>query len=277
MGNLATRADFKSGFAPADGAKIYFESAGVGPAVVFIHAGVSDRRMWDPQFDYFADRFHVVRYDLRGFGKSEMPDLPYSNRADLGKVLQFLGIEKAALVGCSMGGSAAIDFTLENPERVLALVTVGSGVSGWNEWSDEGIRHWTEFMRLAKAGEIERARELEAVLWLDGPGRELSRIDPTYRRRAREIHKDNFSLAREAHPEEELSPPAIRRLGEIKCPTLVLVGDSDMPEILKVASYLAKEIPGARLATVANAAHLPNLEHPDEFNAIVKEFLTAML
>src|SRR5260370_19142732 len=77
---VTIRADFKSGFAPADDARIYFESAGAGPAVVFIHAGVSDRRMWDPQFDYFADRFHVVRYDLRGFGKSEMPDLSYSNR-----------------------------------------------------------------------------------------------------------------------------------------------------------------------------------------------------
>ena len=127
---VTTRADFKSGFAPADGARIHFESACAGPAVVFIHAGVSDRRMWDPQFDYFADKFHVVRYDLRGFGKSEKPDLSYSNRADLGKVLQFLGIEKAALVGCSMGGSTAIDFTLEHPERVVALVTVGSGVSG---------------------------------------------------------------------------------------------------------------------------------------------------
>ena len=276
-GNLTTRANFKSGFAPADGARIYFESAGVGPAVVFIHAGVSDRRMWDPQFDYFADRFHVVRYDLRGFGKSGMPDLPYSNRADLGKVLQFLEIEKAALIGCSMGGSTAIDFTLENPERVMALLTVGSGVSGWNEWSDEGVRHWTEFMQLAKAGEIERAREMEAVLWLDGPDRNPSQIDPAYRRRARKIHKDNFSLARDAHPEEELRPPAIRRLGEIKCPTMVLVGDSDTSEIVKIASRLANEIPRARLVTVANAAHLPNLEHPDEFNVIVKEFLTAML
>jgi 2-hydroxy-6-oxonona-2,4-dienedioate hydrolase len=274
---VTTRADFKSGFAPADGARIYFESAGVGPAVVFIHAGVSDRRMWDPQFDYFADKFHVVRYDLRGFGKSEMPDLSYSNRADLGKVLQFLGIEKAVLVGCSMGGSTAIDFTLEHPERVIALVTAASGVSGWNEWSDEGVSHWTEFMRLAKEGEIERAREMDAVLWLDGPGRNFSRIDPVYRRRAREIHKDNFSLARDGHPEEELKPPAIQRLGEIKCPTLVLVGDSDTSEIVEIASRLTKEIEGARLVTVANAAHLPNLEHPDEFNAIVKEFLTPML
>ena len=270
---MTTGSGFKSGYAPSDGAKIYFESAGAGPTVVFIHAGVSDRRMWDPQFDFFARKFRVVRYDLRGFGKSEMPDLPYSNRADLGNVLLHLKIDKAALVGCSMGGATAIDFTLEHPERVTALLPVGAGVSGWNEWSDEGIRYFTEFMRLAKEGNIERAREMDAVLWLDGPARDPSRIDPSYRRRAREIHKDNFSFTRFAHPEQELKPPAIGRLREINCPTLVLVGDSDTPELMKLATRLAKEIPGARSVTIANAAHLPNLEHPDEFNALVDEFL----
>jgi pimeloyl-ACP methyl ester carboxylesterase len=270
---VTTHSGFKSGYAPSDGAKIYFESAGVGPAVVFIHAGVSDRRMWDPQFDFFARKFRVVRYDLRGFGKSEMPDLPYSNRADLGNVLQHLEIDNATLIGCSMGGAAAIDFTLEHPERVTALLPVGAGVSGWMEWSDEGIRYFTEFMQLAKDGEIERAREMDAVLWLDGPARDSSRIDPGYRRRAREIHKDNFSLTRFAHPEQELKPPAIGRLGEIKCPTLVLVGDSDTPELIKLATRLASEIPGAKLVTIANAAHLPSLERPDEFNALLSDFL----
>src|SRR6266852_9781513 len=206
-----------------------------------------------------------------------MPDLPYSNRADLGNVLQYLGIEKAALIGCSMGGATAIDFTLEHPERVIALLPVGAGVSGWNEWTDDGIRQWTEFMRLAKDGEVERVREMEALMWLDGPGRDPSRIDPSYRQRARQLHKDNFTLTRFAHPENELKPPAIGRLQEIKCPTLVVVGDSDTPELAKLASRLAKEIPGARLVTITNAAHLPNLEHPDEFNAIVSEFLTPLL
>lgn len=274
---MTTRSDFVSGYAPSDGAKIYFESAGAGPAVIFIHAGVSDRRMWDPQFDFFARQFRVVRYDLRGFGKSEMPDLPYANRTDLRNVLQYLGIDKAALIGCSMGGSTAIDFTLEHPQTVTALLPVGAGVSGWNEWSDEAIRYFAEFMRLAKDGEIERVREMDAVLWLDGPARDPARIDPSYRARAREIHKDNFSLTRFAHPEEELKPPAIGRLGEIECSTLVLVGDSDTPEILKIAARLAKEIPAAKLLTIANAAHLPNLEHPDEFNAIVNEFLTPLV
>ncbi len=148
-----------------------------------------------------------------------MPDLQYSNRADLRNVLQFLGIEKAALIGCSMGGATAIDFALEHPETVNALLPVGAGVSGWNEWSDEAIRYWTEFMRLAKDGEIERVREMDAVMWLDGPARDPSRIDPFYRDRARQLHKDNFSLTRFAHPEEELKPPAIGRLHEIKCHT----------------------------------------------------------
>ncbi len=270
---MTTRTDFISGYAPSDGAKIYFESAGAGPAVVFIHAGVSDRRMWDPQFDFFAEKFHVVRYDLRGFGKSEMLDLQYSNRADLGNVLLHLKIDKAALIGCSMGGSAAIDFTLEHPERVTALLSVAAGVSGWNEFSEEAIRQWTELLRLAKEGQVERVREMEAVAWIDGPARDPSRIDPSYRQRARQLHKENFSLTRFAHPEQELKPSAIGRLGEIKCPTLVLVGDSDTPELIKLATRLAKEVPGARLATIGNAAHLPSLEHPDEFNAIVDEFL----
>lgn len=273
---MTTRDDFKSGYAPSDGARLYFESAGAGPALVFIHAGVSDRRMWDPQFDFFANRFRVVRYDLRGFGKSEMPDLPYSNRVDLGNVLQFLGIEKAALVGCSMGGATAIDFTVEHPERVTSLLPVGAGVSGWNEWTDEGIRHFVKFMQLVKDNELDRALEMDAELWLDGPGRDPSRIDPAYRRRARELHKDNFSTTRFAHPEQELKPPAIGRLGEIRCPTLIVVGDSDTDEIVKLASRLANDIPSARLVTVANAAHLPSLEHPDKFNALVSDFLSPM-
>jgi pimeloyl-ACP methyl ester carboxylesterase len=107
--------------------------------------------------------------------------------------------------------------------------------------------------------------------------RELSRIDLSYRRRARDIHKENFSIALLSHPEQELKPPAIGRLGEIKCPTLVLVGDSDVPEMVNIAAHLAKEISGAKLETFTNAAHLPSLEHPTKFNAVVDEFLSHVL
>ena len=95
--------------------------------------------MWDPQIEAFASRFKVVRYDLRGFGKSSMPEESFALRDDLLAVLKHLGIGKAALVGCSMGGATAIDFTLEHPEMVTALVPVGAGVSGWNDWSPQSV------------------------------------------------------------------------------------------------------------------------------------------
>ncbi len=94
-----------TGYAPSNAAKLYFETRGEGPALVFIHAGVSDHRMWDPQVEVFASRFKVIRYDLRGFGKSTMPEESFALRDDLFAVLRHLGIGKAALIGCSMGGA----------------------------------------------------------------------------------------------------------------------------------------------------------------------------
>ena len=273
---MADLSNFNSGYVDSEGAKIYFESAGNGPALVFIQAGVADCRMWDPQFETFAKKFRVVRYDHRGFGKSKMPEGPYALRRDLHSVLVHLGVEKAALVGCSMGGATAIDYTIEHPERVSALVPVGSGVSGWNEWTDDAIRYFTEFMKLAKNREVDRAREMDAQLWIDGT-REAANVDPKYRERARELHRDNFSLDRFAHPEQEMKPPAAGRLGEIKCPTMVLIGDSDTPELVRLADRIAKEIPGARHVTIKNAAHLPSLEHPEEFDQQLADFLGPIL
>lgn len=269
---MANLANLVSGYVASEGANIYFESAGSGPGLVFIHAGVADRRMWDAQFEGFAPRFRVVRYDHRGFGKSKMPDGPFALRRDLHSVLAHLGIEKAALVGCSLGGATAIDFTLEHPGRVTALIPVGSGVSGWNEWTDEAIRYWTEFMRLAKNGDVDRARDMDAQLWIDGT-RDPAKIAANYRARARELHRDNFTLDRLQHPEEELKPPAVGRLGEIKCPTMVLVGDSDTPELVRLADRIAREVAGSRHVTIDNAAHLPSLEHPEEFNRLLLDFL----
>ena len=110
---MAPRFDVTSGYAPSGAAKIYFESAGTGRNLIFAHAGISDSRMWDPQFESFAERFRVVRYDHRGFGKSKLTDEPYALADDLLNVLRHLSVAKTALVGCSMGGTAAIDFALD--------------------------------------------------------------------------------------------------------------------------------------------------------------------
>jgi pimeloyl-ACP methyl ester carboxylesterase len=277
---MATSA-VQTGYAPAGGAKLYFECAGAGAPLVFLHAGVSDSRMWDPQFDAFKDSYRVVRYDHRGFGKSALAEEPFSLAEDLLSVLRHLEIKRAVLVGCSMGGAAAIDFALEHPEMVSALVLVGSGVSGLNDpaaLSETAKRFWTQGMELMRNGDIDGACELEAKYWIDGPLRDPQRIDPVYRKRARELHRANFSVDRMQRlmkHERPVSPPAIERLGEIKAPTLVVIGDSDAEDLTKLADRMSAEIPGARRMTIKNAAHLPTLEHPAEFNSILRGFLAA--
>ena len=273
---MPTRADFQSGYAPSGAARIYFEASGVGPGLVFVHAGVSDSRMWEPQFDTFAAKYRVVRYDHRGFGKSKMPGGPYALRDDLLSVIRQLGIARATFVGCSMGGATIIDFALEHPEMVSALVLVGSGVTGLNDPSQlsaDTLKHWAEFLTAARDRDVDRARELEAKYWIDGPSRDAALVDPVYRERARQLHRENFSLEQMTRQEEPLKPPAISRLGEIAAPTLVVIGDHDDVDLVKLADRLAKEIPNASLVTIANAAHLPSLEHPDQFNRILSDFL----
>ena len=276
---MASRSDTKSGYASSGTANLYFETAGNGPALVFLHAGVADSRMWDPQFDVFASKFQVIRYDHRSFGKSKMPDGPYSLRDDLLNVVRHLGIAKATLVGCSMGGAGAIDFALEHPEMVTALALVGSGVTGMNDpsqLSDDTLKHWKEFLSAVRDGDVERAREMDARYWIDGPSRDESRVDPVYRDRARQLHRENFSMQRLSTQEEPLKPPAIGRLGEISVPTLVVIGDSDDKDLVKLADRFTFEIPNAKKVLIENAAHLPSLEHPELFNQILSDFLNTI-
>ena len=276
---MAARADFQSGYATSGTANIYYEVVGAGPDLVFIHAGVSDSRMWDPQFETFAAEFRAVRYDHRGFGKSAMPAGAYALRDDLLSVTRHLGVAKATFVACSMGGATAIDFALEHPEMVSALVLVGSGVTGLNDPSQlsaDTIKHWTEFLTAIHNRDLERAREMDAKYWIDGPSRAADRIDPVYRNRARQLHRENFSLERDAQQEEPLKPPAIGRLREISAPTLVVIGDNDSEDLVKLADRLATEIPNATHVTIENAAHLPSLEHPEEFNRILRDFLGSL-
>jgi len=228
--------------------------------------------MWEPQFDTFAAKYRVVRYDHRGFGKSKMPDGPYALRDDLLSVVRQVGIAKATFVGCSMGGATVIDFALEHPEMVSALVLVGSGVTGLNDPSQlsaDSLKHWAEFLTAARDRDVDRARELEAKYWIDGPSRDAAQIDPVYRERARQLHRENFSLEYMTRQEQPLKPPAIGRLGEIAAPTLVVIGDLDERSD---ADELAALLPAGRYVRVPGG-HGDAFTAP-EFAAAIKAFLT---
>ena len=258
--------------ATLNGTRIHYERTGEGMPVIFLHAGVADSRMWEPQVAELSQHFDVIRPDMRGFGKSDLPPRPWSPRADLLALMDELKLKPAHLVGCSMGGQLALDFALDHPERVSKLVLVDSGPSGQPD-RPEYESLFAEVEAADKAGDHIALNEAEAHLWLDGPYRAKGYV----RRELRDLFLDmngaNMDNDWSNAPIEHLEPPAVGRLNEVSAPTLVVVGDQDLQPLLENADLLASSIKGARKVVIHDAAHLPSLEHPEEFNRAVLDFL----
>ncbi len=257
-----------------NGARIHYERSGTGFPVLFIHAGIADSRMWEPQAKAFARHFDIVRPDLRGFGDTALPPAPYSGIADLSALLDHLHIDRAHVVGCSMGGRLALDLALEHPRRVERLVLVAAGVSGSNLGAADAAL-FAEVEEADKAGDMDAVNRAEVRLWVDGPRRREGSAPATVRAlvldmNGRSLHTDWASA--ESQP---IARPAIGRLSEITAPTLVIAGDQDLPHCLANADLIASKVPGARKVIIKDAAHLPSLERPEEFNRIVLDFLRA--
>ncbi|QIN81308.1 alpha/beta fold hydrolase [Rubrobacter tropicus] len=262
-----------TGTAETNGATLYYEISGSGEPLVLVHAGIADGRMWGPQMDAFSSHYRTIRHDMRGFGRSRMVEGPYSHHADLCALLDALNVGRASFVGCSQGGGAVIDFALENPERVEALVLVGPAVSGF-EFDEGPPEEWDELVAADEAGDLQRVSELEVRMWVDGPRRGPDVVDPAVRDLVREMNEIALkNEALEIGEELPLKPPAATRLSQIQAPTLVLIGDEDRPRPLAAADLLTKNLPNARKAVLPGTAHLPNMETPDEFNTLVLDFL----
>lgn len=260
-----------TGFVEVPGGQLYYEVDGSGPALMLVHAGVAHLRMWDEQAAAWHDRFQVIRYDTRGFGRTTTEDVPYSNRDDLRRLLEHLGVSQAHVLGASRGGSIAVDFTLEEPGRVASLTLVGAGLGGF-DGPDDGI-DWDEMEEIWKAKRWEELVEREVQIWTDGIGQPADRVAPDVRQRMTEWGLENYRAEQPAEKAQPLQPPAAGRLGEIHVPTLVTWGDIDAPSVLAASEFMAKEIAGARRHVFSGVAHMVNLERPTEFNRLVGDFL----
>ena len=231
--------------------------------------------------DDFAAQLRVIRYDVRGHGKTPCPPGDYAHSEDLMALLDHLGVGQTAVLGCSMGGGIAIDFTLTYPERATALIPVASAVAGFDpEEADitaqeERGRLFSEVGAAYDRGDFRNAAHLLARVWVDGPKRSPDQVNPEVRARAIEMMMGMFELPEDEGTEQSLEPPAASRLAEIDVPTLVIVGDYDDERILMTANYLARGIAGAQRVVMPGLAHYPNMERPAEFNRLVLEFLEA--
>jgi 3-oxoadipate enol-lactonase len=254
--------------------ELYSEVAGEGPEIVLLHEGICDSRMWDSQWEAFTRAHRVLRLDFRGYGRSPLEPGSYAGARDVIELMDRHGVERTALVGVSLGGRVGLEIALAQPERVAALVLVGSGLPG-HDWSEQMQEIWKEEEAALRAGDLDGAVELVLRTWVDGQGREPEDVDPAVRARVAEMQRRAFELQLPIEEDEEelLIEDVAQRLGEIRVPTLVLVGEADVPDIQAIAGRLAREIPGARKATIANTAHAPSMERPREFEELVLGFL----
>ncbi len=271
MSNIKMR----SGMAQVGEARIYYEVAGEGQPFVMIHAGVADSRQWNNEFEWFSKHYRVLRYDLRGYGKSEPVEGEFRHLDDLLALLDHVGMTSPlVLMGCSMGGGLAMDFALEFPERVHALILTGSAPSGL-KLDVPPPPKYGEAVKADEAGDWDLLCELEVQIWFDGAGRAPDQVDPAARRLAYDMNR--IALSHEARGLgkrlPDVSIPAAQRLEALQPPLLVIVGVHDTPYILAASDWMLEKLPSARKVLIQDAAHLANLDHPGQFRGIVEAFL----
>ncbi|GAA3130909.1 alpha/beta hydrolase [Planomonospora alba] len=281
------------GVIDCNGVRLAFDEAGRGPAVVFVHAAIADRRMWEHQFRALAAGHRVIRYDWRGYGGSGDAEGDFAHHEDLLALLDALEVERAVLVGCSMGGAYAVEAALAAPDRVAGLVPIASGLTG-HAWPPEMVAQARERVHTAvPADRLARYRAKEVpvdpadaaamaraqVLWqVAGPGRGREDLAPEVWEAAVEMCRGAFTRLWSGPPatERHLDPPAKGRLGEVRAPTLVVNGLADVPGIQEVADLLTGGIPGARRLDLPDTGHLPPLERPHEVTAALRDFLATL-
>ena len=244
---------------------LFFEVSGAGEPVVLVHAFSLDRRMWEPQVVALEKHFRVARYDLRGHGKSAAPSGPFTAYDDLREVLDTLKIDRATVVGLSAGSEIAINFALAYPARVSRLVLAAPGLSGYKT----PLLPWFgPIGEAAAAGDAARA----ATLWAETPIMAM-RSNKKASATVTSLVMSNSRLWTMKRMEQPLAPPAVDRLEHIKAPTLVIVGDQDLPHIREIGKLLADRVPGVRLVTIPGAGHIVNLDAPSRFNDAMLAFV----
>lgn len=241
---------------------LHYQSVGQGIPIVFVHGFSLDSRMWQPQIDYFAKNNQVITYDLRGFGRSPNPTGPYSHHDDLSNLITHLKLPKFNLVGLSLGGEVTIDYALTYPDTLLSLTLADTSLGGYASTVD-----WRVY---AKEQGVEKAKED----WLNHPVFATTKTKPEIFSQLEQMVSDYSGWHwLNDDPRMKLSPPALDKLGEIKLPTQILVGEKDLDYYHAIADILADKITDSKLEYIGDAGHMVNLENAVKFNEIVTSYI----
>ena len=250
-------------------------SGSKGATMILLHAGVADSRMWDEPAQRLASQFRVVRFDMRGFGSTRLPNGAFSYADDVQRVIE-AGRSKAVwLVGASFGGRVAIDVALSCPELVTGLVLIAPAVSGFQP-TGEIVDFGNAEDELLESGQLEAAAELNVRMWVDGPFRTEAQVDGSIRRNVFDMQLAAFEQPEPENADSiQLQPPAIGRLEEIQVPVLIITGALDVPDFVALSEFLEGRIPDVERIVVPDAAHMVSMECPQRVAAWISEFVEA--
>jgi len=266
-------------FIDVPGGRLRVVAEGDGPPILLVHSAIVDMRSWDAMVaPLVAAGYRVIRYDIRGYGASTAEDVDFSNRADVLAVLDGAGARQAATVGNSRGAMIALDTLLESPDRFVAFAWVGGGIGGFEggATADE-IAAFEEADTLEEAGDADALADLEVQIWVNGIGQSPTRVPAAIRDAVGEMDLPLLQPGRVFGKPIPLVPPtANERLGEIRVPTLAVVGALDTSGTRAAAARVADAVPAARAITIPDVAHLVGMEVPDELAALIVELLAPL-
>lgn len=246
---------------------VFFEVRGEGPAVLLVHGGIMDRRMWDPQWAGLGDDVRLIRFDVRGAGQSPRSEA-FHPADDMLAILDELGVDKAYIVGLSNGGAFSVDFALMYPDRVTKLIVAEPGLTGF-QFDASVMQQQMDMIAAFRARDIEEATRVA----LSSPAFEHTREHPAAWDLVQRLVQENISSFAMFPLYRYHEPRAVDALGRLSIPVALIVSEYAGPSALAIADLLERDVPDLVRFTISDAGHMMNLENPQAFNQILKEIV----
>jgi 3-oxoadipate enol-lactonase len=266
--------EYKCGFAEINETTIYYEMKGEGHPLVMVHGQPLDSRMWGEQFEEFSKSFLTIRFDMAGYGKSGVHNNDFSLLKDMKGLFDFLEIDRAFLIGLSVGGMLCMDFTLAYPDMVDKLVLVSTGLLGLVEVSAERQKFNEELNACYQSGDKEKSIQLMTNTWVAGPFRSADKVNQDIKMKFSDMVRTCFSKERGQGKMILPETKTIDVVENINVPTLIVSPELDFPEFIEIAKFLNGKIKNSQLISIPGTAHMINMEKPTEFNYQVSCFLS---